>query len=279
MDGATMTAADPGANNATAGNPGSGGATGAVQSGTQSQPDQREARIAQLESELGTLRGRVANGQTFYSRANKYGLDKPEDLDRWGPVFQTLSQKKIDPTHFLRAFESEPESTPQSLTAEKLQEILDKREQEQALKSAQREYESMTDSELQALSREKLAPMFKDAPKGFDQLMADAAYARYLSMRTPYEQGHPLHGRAFKPLGQDGMASLVKTLTDSYAEYVKGFKAQHLADVGDAASTQTNGTVAGLNTGGGAPAKQERGEPTKEESIALLQSLRAKRGR
>lgn len=153
----------------------------------------------------------VARGATpLYDRLSKLGISKPEDLDRYAPVFRTLAEKRIDPSGFSRMFSPEadqdlsggkPADKPKGGGDDDIeQRVLSKVER----KFAEREHQS-AESRHSQMVEELVKELAPDADE-IDREDVRAVVEWHLEKnRSLYPDEHPLRNDYLKPYGSDDL--------------------------------------------------------------------------
>lgn len=221
----------------------------------------------------------VSGYQPWYEASSKAGFKKPEELSKWGPSIQTLTQRGLTPEALSALFnENGVDDTPQTqnqqtLDPEKLRsEIMSELRREMS----QKEYENFVAAEKKGL--EALATEILDGVEVEDwqkELLIEGIRHRALMSRQPYGDDHPLKG-TFRPHDEMSLSELRKAIKDKQA----ASKAAGMKAIADAAAKAPSSPSAGKSGAQGNPTKQNPGDarpkvrPTPAEEEARLRELR-----
>ena len=222
-------------------------------------------------------REQVSGYQPWYESASKAGFKKPEELSKWGPSIQSLTQRGLTPEALTALFnengvdDTQQAQTQQTLDPEKLRtEIMSELRREMS----QKEYENFVAAEKKGL--EALATELLDGVEVEDwqkDLLIAGIQHRALMSRQPYGEDHPLKG-TFRPHDEMSLSEMKKAIAEQKATS----KAAKMKAVGDAAAKAPSSPAAGKSGGQGNPSKQAdtrpQREPTRDEEIARLNRMR-----
>lgn len=217
--------------------------------------------------------------EPYFKSASEAGFKKPEDLKRWGPSVQTLSQRGLTPEALDALFREQgaddaaPQQAQNTLDPQKLRdEIMADLRREMS----QKEYEQFVAAEKKGL--ESLATALLDGVEVEDwqkQLLIEGIQHRALMSRQPYGDDHPLKG-TFRPHDEMSLSQIRAAIEKQRAES----KAAGMKAIGEAAAKTPSSPAAGKSGAQGNPSKttpggqRPQGRPSDEQEVARLNELR-----
>lgn len=222
-------------------------------------------------------REQVAGSQAEISKYK----EQVEQLKAWEPLIAPLKQGGIDPAKLLQR-EQQGESQVAGLRPEQVEELFSKRFSEFESKfkkaNAMESHTAGWTATQKALDKLVEETVGKDATDEDKALVRATAKGLMYDVATPYPEGHPLHGEALSPLGDDGLGKI----RDSLAAYAKRNKGAAMAELA-AAATKTASTVpAGkqANAGGASvpPGRVNSREHIEQKIAQMAAEKRAQRG-
>lgn len=224
----------------------------AVANGTVETPVQPAGQTPDDSQQLvQRLRQQVAGGQAFYQAGSKYGIKKPEDLERLGRVYQAITNAGLDPDTVVQSLSAPAPShvAPQHINAPAFDAsavvqgvvgVLDEREAYKqhvtALGSEKALIENAVSSVKDLTARERVA-------------VAKAVRAAIEDSREDYPDKHPLYGKVLKPVDDTFVQRALKaTLDEMNAEAGKDLAGKADAALASLGRKPTAGTPGGLAT-------------------------------
>lgn len=245
------------------GSPQAAGQSAAVQAPT---IDPNEfARYKSEYERLAPLEKQFSNGTKFWQTAQSVGLKDEDTLKSWGGAISKATAKGINAERLAALFEDPEQQTPESLTAERLQEILDKRDNERSAKEARDAYERDVASETESFSEKAIRGIVGDkADAKLVDFLRKAAMGHHFLSRQEFPKEHALAGN-YQPAGK-GWGDMLKSFMN---EGLTAAQAHKLARLGDAANRPATSTPAGNNAPGGKPAaKPDTSGKPREQVLA-----------
>jgi hypothetical protein len=241
--------------------------------------------LSRLRTELEQARqweSRFKGVQPFYQKASELGFKSADDLQKWGPVFKTLGERKIGPedlTRFLTAPVPDDDGRGgggrDDFDPQKFREEL---KRELAEEAAWKDHDAAYGSESK-LIESMLAEIAGENPDDYTrELHKLAAEAYFWRNRSDYPDGHPLKGKAHRAYDEEG--------TKKAAAYFKELRTKSagakMAQVASAASGgRTPAASAARDGGGNGKTNKDEGRknglPTTDDGLAKLREVRARR--
>lgn len=217
----------------------------------------------------------------YHETGSRYGFTKPEDFQRWAPVFERF---KGNPTTLLQFLtgdmggdDPEPAAKPNGSNfdpAKFRQEMLAEFKKEQAT-SERKAALAAQEKSLDAKAKELAGEGASDKKVKSMRLMLEAAQWNH---RSPYGDDHPLAG-ALGPLGEEGIAKVAEEIRTLLTEE----QAEKAAAAGDAANAaKGRSTAAGAEKAQGGKRDDETGRtsafPTEDEASAAFDRILKRTG-
>lgn len=223
-------------------------------------------------------REQVSGSQAEIERLKKL----EQEYKTWEPLVNPLRQGGIDPAKLLRQ-EQQGESQVAGLRPEQVEEMFSKRftEFESKFKkaSAMESHTAGWSATQKALDKLVEETVGKDATDEDKALVRATAKGLMYEVASPYPEGHPLHGEALSPLGDDGIGKI----RDSLVSYTKRNRGAALAEVASAATKSASTVPAGKSSNAGGASVAPTGtqsvrEQQKSRVAQLAAELKARRG-
>lgn len=242
------------------------------------------AEYARLQAEnqrLGQIETRFKGAQSFYTKASEAGFKRPEDFAEIGAVMRAISERGMTMAQVAALLGSggrEPEQhgTQQPVDLDKkFTEFKSQFAREQAEQAHYRQLEA----EEAELAQDRIDAILEDAelPPPVKALFRSAAVGQYMQSRTPYPEGHPMHGY-YAPAGSDGIGKVKSFVGDGVKALRDHYKASQMKQIGESARRSSTTTPSGPNTANGRGNEGKEGDPLAEANRKAEEFLAKKYG-